>query len=99
MVDRQKTRDQGIWPPFRPRKKWPKLYEQETPIIVKAGSLFIFQMGTFHRASSSSSLSAVYSSIAAALRHTWRVSYLTAASPGDPIRLQAAVAGADHDSD
>jgi ectoine hydroxylase-related dioxygenase (phytanoyl-CoA dioxygenase family) len=52
VVDRQKTQDQGVWPPFRPRKKWPKLYEQETPILAKAGSLLIFQMGTFHRAGS-----------------------------------------------
>jgi tight adherence protein B len=50
--------------------------------------------GTFHRAGSSSSLAAVYQSIAATLRHTWRVSYLTASSPGDELRLQAAVAGA-----
>ncbi|HEX8911691.1 MAG TPA: phytanoyl-CoA dioxygenase family protein [Humisphaera sp.] len=51
VVSKTKTRDQGMWPPFRPKKKWPKLYAQEEPILVKAGSLFIFQMGTFHRAS------------------------------------------------
>jgi hypothetical protein len=39
-----------MWPPFRPKKKWPKLYADEIAIEVKAGSLFIFQMGTFHRA-------------------------------------------------
>ncbi|HYY04722.1 MAG TPA: type II secretion system F family protein [Gaiellaceae bacterium] len=50
--------------------------------------------GTFHRAGRSSALDAVYASIAAALRHTWRVSYLTSARPGDEIRLQAAAAGA-----
>jgi tight adherence protein B len=50
--------------------------------------------GTFHRASSSSALAGVYASIAAALRHTWRVQYATSARPGDSIRLQAAVAGA-----
>jgi tight adherence protein B len=50
--------------------------------------------GAFHRASSSASLGAVYSSIGKALRHTWRISYLTASSPGDAIHLQAAVAGA-----
>jgi tight adherence protein B len=50
--------------------------------------------GTFHRASSSSTLGAVYASIAAALRHTWRVSYVTASRPGDRITLQAAASGA-----
>jgi VWFA-related protein len=50
--------------------------------------------GTFHQASSSSSLGGVYASIAAALRHTWRVEYATSARPDDHIRLQAAAAGA-----
>ena len=51
VVSKTKTKDAGVWPPFRPRKKWPKLYAQETPITATAGSLLIFQMGTFHRAS------------------------------------------------
>lgn len=51
VVSRTKTGGMGTWPPFRPRKKWPTLYTNETPIVVPAGSLFIFQMGTFHRAS------------------------------------------------
>ncbi|MDB5297544.1 MAG: hypothetical protein JWO31_3527, partial [Phycisphaerales bacterium] len=51
VVSRTKTRDLGVWPPFRPRKRWPKLYAAEKPIVAPAGSLLIFQMGTFHRAS------------------------------------------------
>ncbi len=50
--------------------------------------------GAFYVARSSSALAGVYRSIAAALRNTWRVEYVTAARPGDDIRLQAAVAGA-----
>jgi tight adherence protein B len=50
--------------------------------------------GTFYRANSSSSLARVYHSIAAALRNTWRVEYLTAARPGERFSLQATVAGA-----
>jgi tight adherence protein B len=50
--------------------------------------------GTFYRASSSASLATVYSSIADALKKTWRVEYLTSARPGDQLQLQAAVAGA-----
>jgi tight adherence protein B len=50
--------------------------------------------GTFYRAASSASLADVYRSIASALRGTWRLEYLTAARPGDQIRLQAAVPGA-----
>jgi tight adherence protein B len=50
--------------------------------------------GTFYSASSSSALADVYSSIAAALRRTWRVAYVTAARPGDRVQLQAAAAGA-----
>jgi ectoine hydroxylase-related dioxygenase (phytanoyl-CoA dioxygenase family) len=50
VVSRTNTRDLSMWPPFRPKKKWPKLYADEIAIEVKAGSLFIFQMGTFHRA-------------------------------------------------
>ena len=51
VVSKTKTRDLGVWPPFRPREEWPQLYRDEVPILAKAGSLFIFQMGTFHRAS------------------------------------------------
>lgn len=50
--------------------------------------------GTFYAASSPQALARVYSAIAGALRNTWRVSYVTAARPGDNIHVQAAVAGA-----
>jgi tight adherence protein B len=50
--------------------------------------------GAFYRAASSSALAGVYQAIAAALRNTWRVEYVTAARPGESIRLQAAVVGA-----
>ena len=50
IVSQEKTSQTGVWPPFRPRKKWPKLYEQERPIVANAGSLLIFSMGTYHRA-------------------------------------------------
>jgi ectoine hydroxylase-related dioxygenase (phytanoyl-CoA dioxygenase family) len=50
VVSREHTRDLSPWPPFRPRKKWPDLYRRERPIVLKAGGLFLFGMGTFHRA-------------------------------------------------
>jgi tight adherence protein B len=50
--------------------------------------------GTFYRASSSSALADVYASISRALRNTWRVEYLTAARPGETLRLEAAAPGA-----
>jgi tight adherence protein B len=50
--------------------------------------------GAFYRADSSRALADVYQAIAAALRNTWRVEYVTAARPGETIRLQAAVSGA-----
>jgi tight adherence protein B len=45
--------------------------------------------GTFKSAATSSALSAVYSSLAAELRRTWRVEYFTAASPGERLHLRA----------
>jgi tight adherence protein B len=50
--------------------------------------------GAFYRANTSGSLIDVYSSIARALRNTWRIEYVTAARPGDEIHVQAAAAGA-----
>lgn len=50
--------------------------------------------GTFHRAASSAVLRQVYGSIASELGRTWRLSYVTAARPGDALTLQASVAGA-----
>jgi tight adherence protein B len=50
--------------------------------------------GQYHAASSASALREVYGSIAAELKHTWRLEYVTAAGPGDRIHLQASVVGA-----
>jgi tight adherence protein B len=47
--------------------------------------------GTFYGAASSSALKGVYASIAAELRRTWRLEYVTAARPGDHLRLEASV--------
>ena len=49
--------------------------------------------GQYYGASSSSELARVYTSIAAALKKTWRVQYVTAARPGDSIRLTASIVG------
>jgi tight adherence protein B len=45
--------------------------------------------GSYHAAASSGTLTAIYSSIARELRHTWRLRYLTAARPGDKLELKA----------
>jgi len=50
--------------------------------------------GRYYAASSTSALTGVYSSIADRLGHTWRVSYVTAARPGDRIRVEATVPSA-----
>ena len=47
--------------------------------------------GSFKTAASSSSLSAVYSSIASELKRTWRVEYVTAARPGEQVHLRVAM--------
>jgi tight adherence protein B len=49
--------------------------------------------GTYHRAASSAALSQIYGTIAAELARTWRVEYVTAARPGDRLRIQASVRG------
>jgi len=49
--------------------------------------------GTFFRASSSSSLTQVYSTIASQLARTWRINYLTSARPGDSVKLRVTVPG------
>jgi ectoine hydroxylase-related dioxygenase (phytanoyl-CoA dioxygenase family) len=51
VVSKDHTRDLPVWPPFRSRKKYPELYRKEKPILTTAGGLFVFSMGTFHRAS------------------------------------------------
>jgi tight adherence protein B len=45
--------------------------------------------GTFHGASDSAALNEIYRSIAAELKRTWRVSYLTTGRPGDDLQLKA----------
>jgi len=47
--------------------------------------------GSFKSAASSSSLSAVYSSIAGELKRTWRVEYVTAARPGEQLHLRVSL--------
>jgi tight adherence protein B len=49
--------------------------------------------GQYFGASSSSDLARVYAAIAAALKKTWRVQYVTAAVPGDHLRLTASIVG------
>jgi tight adherence protein B len=50
--------------------------------------------GQYYGASSTSSLAAVYGTIAETLKRTWRVQYVTAARPGDHIKVAASVVGA-----
>ena len=47
--------------------------------------------GSFKAAATSSSLNAVYSSIADELKRTWRVEYVTAARPGEHLHLRVAM--------
>lgn len=49
--------------------------------------------GQYYGASSSSELRAVYATVAATLKRTWRMQYVTAARPGERIRLDASVFG------
>ena len=51
VVPSEDTRDEQIWPTFRPRKKFPGIYRHEIPILASAGTLLVFSMRTFHRAS------------------------------------------------
>jgi hypothetical protein len=44
VVSQRKTKDAGLWPPFRQRKKYPELYKHEKPVIAKAGALLVFSM-------------------------------------------------------
>ncbi|MGA9762880.1 MAG: VWA domain-containing protein [Gaiellaceae bacterium] len=50
--------------------------------------------GRYVPASSSARLSAIYSAIASELSRSWRVSYITAAAPGEQVSLQASLVGA-----
>jgi tight adherence protein B len=47
--------------------------------------------GTYHNAASSSALRGVYASIAAELRRTWQLSYVTSARPGDRVHIRVAL--------
>jgi tight adherence protein B len=50
--------------------------------------------GAYQEATSSSQLASVYASIASSLSHTWQLRYVTAARPGDTVRISAEVNGA-----
>lgn len=50
--------------------------------------------GAFLQASSSAQLSALYASISRSLTHTWQLSYVTAARPGDALTIRVDVPGA-----
>jgi tight adherence protein B len=47
--------------------------------------------GAFNSAASSKALSGVYSSVAAELRRTWRLEYVTAARPGEKLHLRVSL--------
>jgi tight adherence protein B len=49
--------------------------------------------GSFFRASASGALAEVYTRIASQLSRTWQMSYLTAARPGDRVKLRVNVPG------
>ena len=50
--------------------------------------------GRYYPAASTAALNAVYSSIAERLGHTWTISYITAARPGDHLKVIASIRGA-----
>jgi tight adherence protein B len=47
--------------------------------------------GTYHDAATSAALSSVYASIGAELRRTWRLEYVTGASPGEKVHLRVSL--------
>jgi hypothetical protein len=51
VVSQTQTRDLPLWPTHRWRKTSPALYDAEKPVVAKAGSLLLFSMRTWHRAS------------------------------------------------
>src|SRR5206468_698969 len=51
LVSQEHTKDLPLWPPFKTRKKHPELYRLERPVLATAGTLLLFSMRTFHRAS------------------------------------------------
>jgi tight adherence protein B len=54
--------------------------------------------GTYRDAASSSGLAAAYAEIAAELARTWRLTYVTAARPGEQLELVATAPGAGRDT-
>jgi tight adherence protein B len=54
--------------------------------------------GRYYGTASTAALAGVYSSIAKRLGHTWTVSYVTAARPGDHVTVAASVPGAGSSS-
>src|SRR5439155_18741387 len=49
--------------------------------------------GQYYGAASTSDLASVYGTIAATLKRTWRVQYVTASRPGDHIKVAASIVG------
>jgi tight adherence protein B len=54
--------------------------------------------GRYYGTASTAALAGVYASIAKRLGHTWSVSYVTAARPGDRVKVAASVPGAGSSS-
>jgi ectoine hydroxylase-related dioxygenase (phytanoyl-CoA dioxygenase family) len=52
VVSQEKTGHLPLWPTHRTRKKDPQLYKDERPVLATAGTLLVFSMRTWHRASS-----------------------------------------------
>jgi ectoine hydroxylase-related dioxygenase (phytanoyl-CoA dioxygenase family) len=46
----QQTEELDLWPAFKTKVRHPELYAAEKKVIVPAGSMLIFTMGTLHRA-------------------------------------------------
>ena len=54
--------------------------------------------GRYYGAASTAALARIYGSIAKRLSHTWTISYVTAARPGDHLKVEASVPGAGSSS-
>lgn len=51
VVSQQHTHELPLWPTHRTRRKNPELYQHERPIFAAPGTLLLFGMSTWHRAS------------------------------------------------
>ena len=51
VVSQEKTAHLPMWPTHRTRRTDPQLYKDERPVLAQAGTLLIFSMRTWHRAS------------------------------------------------